>query len=448
MAISQEDILARIQQIQSAGGGDTAATRAQIAREAQQYGVTPEQIGAATGLLGTQVRQMAEEAGQAFEPLKLAGGGMLGGTPVDTPTAPTVTPSTGMLEGTTVDVTPLPFTMKADQETFEKAMAGDINAYADIMFSLSQTEDPTRYKSIIEQLGLYSAGLGGQGVDVNRPDKGYRAEFVEPAYRQATTAGAIATLKTDYNNAIEAGDYNKAREIKKALDAGPDVAYSYFGKQYPEYQQSGGMIETAMQQYFDNPFRVGAPGEYQQTFLDQWGDLAQDVAESKVVQSIVSKINPAAGIVFTNVTKVLSGDELNPAEILMTVGSLGELSSVEQSDLFKFLPEGSKEIADQLEDAYKTLYQESGLQEVYADVSAFGDFIDEFTQDLFVGDFASKKDLNEILALLEQASLNRGGGFTPQRGSQALLPKPRLSKPEGSSVMAVLNVPSSVKQRP
>jgi len=37
MAISQEDILARIQQIQSAGGGDTAATRAQIAQEAQQW---------------------------------------------------------------------------------------------------------------------------------------------------------------------------------------------------------------------------------------------------------------------------------------------------------------------------------------------------------------------------------------------------------------------------
>jgi len=132
----------------------------------------------------------------------------------------------------------------------------------------------------------------------------------------------------------------------------------------------------------------------------------------------------------------------------MTVGSLGELSSVEQSDLFKFLPEGSKEIADQIEDAYKTVYQESGLQEVYADVSAFGDFIDEFTQDLFAGDFASKKDLDEILELLEQASLNRGGGFTPQRGSQALLPRPRFSKPEGSKVMEVMNIPSSVKQNP
>ena len=53
MAISQEDIKARIAQIQAAGGGDTAATRAQIAQEAQQFGVTPEQIGASSAIWRT-----------------------------------------------------------------------------------------------------------------------------------------------------------------------------------------------------------------------------------------------------------------------------------------------------------------------------------------------------------------------------------------------------------
>jgi len=91
MAISQEDILARIQQIYTAQG-NTPEANAQIAREAQQFGVTPEQIGRATNLSGSQVRTLAEEAGQAFAPMQMTDG-MLGGNTIDLTTPPSSTVS-------------------------------------------------------------------------------------------------------------------------------------------------------------------------------------------------------------------------------------------------------------------------------------------------------------------------------------------------------------------
>ena len=94
-AISQQDIVSRVNQIQQAGGGDTAATRAQIAKEAQQYGVTPEQLGNALNFSGSEIRSMAQEAGAPFS----TSTGMLTsgqtGTPVaDIPPMPTLDSTT------------------------------------------------------------------------------------------------------------------------------------------------------------------------------------------------------------------------------------------------------------------------------------------------------------------------------------------------------------------
>ena len=89
MAVSQEDILARIQQIYTAQG-NTPQANAQIAREAQQFGVTPEQIAQAANISSSQVRTLAEEAGQAFAPMQMTGG-MLGGTNINL-TQPSISP--------------------------------------------------------------------------------------------------------------------------------------------------------------------------------------------------------------------------------------------------------------------------------------------------------------------------------------------------------------------
>ena len=162
MAISQEDIKARIAQIQQAGGGDTAATRAQIAKEAQQYGVTPEQIGAATGLLGTQVRTMAEEAGQTFAPMQMTGG-MLGGSNINltTPVTP-MTPRTGMLEGVTVDVPVRAIDVARDLKS-GKISAGDSQTL--LQEIVGGEVDP--YKSVVADIWQQTTGgiLGQNVVD-------------------------------------------------------------------------------------------------------------------------------------------------------------------------------------------------------------------------------------------------------------------------------------------
>jgi len=160
MAISQEDILARIQQIQSAGGGDTAATRAQIAQEAQQFGVTPEQIGRATNLSGSQVRTLAEEAGQAFAPMQMTGG-MLGVNTIDltTPVTP-VTTQTGMLEGVTVDVPVRAIDVARDLKS-GKISAGD--AQTSLQEIVGGEVDP--YKSVVADIWQQTTGgILGQNV--------------------------------------------------------------------------------------------------------------------------------------------------------------------------------------------------------------------------------------------------------------------------------------------
>jgi hypothetical protein len=235
MAISQQDIQARIAQIQAQGGGDTAATRAQIAQEAQQYGVTPEQIGTATNLTGTQVRQMAQEAGQAFEPLKLAGGGMLGGTPVTTPTTP-ITPRTGMLEGTTVDVTPKAYTPTITTSTLDQASGGDYNAFSDLILNAYSTgADTTQYRapfetvasSISQQTGLDPVSVGATGT-------------------------ALAMLKNEYNKEVASGNTTKANELNRAINSSTDEMFKYYEQNYPE-----GAAHKAMQTLFADPFDVG-----------------------------------------------------------------------------------------------------------------------------------------------------------------------------------------------
>jgi len=94
-AISQQDIVSRVNQIQQAGGGDTAATRAQIAQEAQQYGVTPEQLGNALNFSGSEIRSMAQEAGAPFStPTGMLTSGQTGTPVADIPSMPTLDSTT------------------------------------------------------------------------------------------------------------------------------------------------------------------------------------------------------------------------------------------------------------------------------------------------------------------------------------------------------------------
>jgi len=462
MAISQEDILARIQQIQSAGGGDTAATRAQIAQEAQQYGVTPEQLGRATGLLGSQVRTMAEEAGQAFAPMQMTGG-MLGGSNIDvtTPVTP-MTTQTGMLEGVTVDTTPKAYTPQATSQSIPKAYEGDQSAMADLLLSAyTQGGDTKALRPLLED--ITTKATGNKGTD--------------PAYNFLVGSTAEAALRNEYNSAIANGDFVKAQEIDRAIKQGGEAPLRYYESQYGE-----GTAHTLTQDLFNDPFKIGAPGKYQTSFFEKIGDVVSDTIQDPFVQAaaaFIPGVGPAVSSVMQAWGTLDSGDNLSPTQIVAALAGVSELSGLEGGNLIKMLPKELQETAtafqkaleggwDEVASAFKnagldaTSEQfaafEDGLKAVLGEenVQAFSEGlagIDDGVRELFEGQFGGVDSrlgsIEETLALLEQASLNRGGGFTPQRGYQpGLAVDTEFGGEEPSSVLAMLNTPSSVQQRP
>lgn len=463
MAVFQEDILARIQQIYTAQG-NTPQANAQIAREAQQFGVTPEQIGTATGLLGTQVRTLAEESGQAFAPMQMTGG-MLGGTninltqPSTSPvsTAPPAQPVTvGMPEQTFERYTPtITSGMLSNIET------GDQFAFSDLLYNLNTSDrDLTQLRPAIENIA--KSATGNQGTD--------------PAYNFLVQSAAEAKLKEDYNEAVDRGDTNKAEEIRTAVLGGPTTSYSYYLTQYPE-----GSAHKIVQDTFNDPFNIGAPGKYQTSFFEKIGDAVSDTIQNPYVQAVTAFI-PGVGPAISSVMQAWgtldSGENLSPTQIVAALAGASKLSGLEGGNLIKMLPKELQETATAFQKAVEggwdeaiTALKNSGLDATSEQFAAFEDGIravvgdenieaisgtfagiEDGVRDLFEGQFGGVDNrlgsIEETLALLEQASLNRGGGFTPQRGVQGPVARPRLTKYEDSDVLAVMNLPSSVQQRP
>lgn len=464
MAISQQDIKTRIAQIQAEGGGDTAATRAQIAQEAQQYGVTPEQIGTATGLLGSQVRTMASEAGQAFEPIQPTGG-MLGGNNIDltTPTTP-ITPRTGMLEGTTVDATPKSYTPTISTSTLQQASAGDYDAFSDFLLGSAMSgQDTKQFRPVVEQIAKQATGDSG----------------TDPAYNFLVTSTALATLKNDYNQAVESGDTTKALELNRAIQSNPDEMYGYYLTQYPE-----GTAHTTTQQFFNDPFNIGAPGKYQKSFFDEIGDTIGDVVENPFVQAAVTFAYPPAGAVLNAYATLDSGENLTPTQIVAALAGASEISGLEGGNLLKSMPQGVQDFVQSVQDfadgfegravaALKTAFPNVDTEKLaeYEDaikttLAGGEDFIKEvvgeenvqaFSEGLAgiedgfkgltdidlsgLGNFLTQEDLTAALA-----GIQTGGGFTPQRGYQPGLPVDvEFDLPDQSLALQILNQPSSVK---
>jgi len=456
MAISQEDIKARIAQIQAAGGGDTAATRAQIAQEAQQFGVTPEQIGAATGLLGTQVRQMAEEAGQAFAPIQMTGG-MLGGSNIDvtTPVTP-MTTQTGMLAGTTVDVTPKTYTPQTTSQSLSKAYEGDQSAMADLLLSTyTQGGDTQALRPLLED--ITTKATGNKGTD--------------PAYNFLVGSTAEAALRNEYNSAIASGDFNKAQEIDRAIKQGGEAPLRYYESQYGE-----GTAHTLTQDLFNDPFNIGAPGKYQTSFFEKIGDVVSDTIQDPFVQALsafIPGVGPAVSSVMQLWGAVDSNEPISLPQIVAGLAGVSKLSGLEGGNLIKMFPKELQETAtafqkalegglDEAASAFKNAFPnatteqlaavEDGIKAVLGEenIQAFSEGlagIEDFGRDLFegdlsgLGDFLTQEDLTAALA-----GIQTGGGFTPQRGYQPGLPvDTQFDIDNGSMVAEILNQPSAVR---
>ena len=467
MAISQQDIQARIAQIQQAGGGDTAATRAQIAQEAQQYGVTAEQIGRATNLTGTQVRSMAEQAGQAFEPLKLAGGGMLGGTSVDAPTATTVTPRTGMLEGTTLD-TPKPFLQSEE-------FLGD--------FSSRLQQTPQQQVSQAAQTGSI-ADLGWLYYNTRKAGEKLPVDLVQAigysfapgdkttAYNTSVGGQAYSEGLDALEKAIQDNDVAKATELRNALN-NPTTFFNYYNENLAEFEGEAHKNlrrETAE----GDVFGIGDPGKYVTTWLDQLGDAFMDTVKNPYVQALVAFV-PVVGAPISSVMQVAgtldSGDDPSVAQWAAAIAGVSELSGSSNINWKDYVPKELQPAVESVEN-----FLDSGLDEATAalkgiqndlglsneqlaafedgakqvlgeeNVQAFSEGlagIEDFGRDLFEGDFAELGGrlggLEETLAKLEQASLNRGGGFAPQRSYQPGLPvDTTFQQDEPSTVIPIL----------
>jgi len=458
MAISQEDILARIQQIYTAQG-NTPEANAQIAKEAQQFGVTPEQIGRATGLLGSQVRTLAEEAGQAFAPMQMTDG-MLGVNTIDltTPVTP-MTTQTGMLEGVTVDTTPKAYTPQAISQSISKAYEGDQSSMADLLLSTyTQGRDTKALRPLLEDITTKATGTKG----------------TDPAYNFLVRSTAEAALRNEYNSAIASRDFVKAQKIDRAIKQGGEAPLRYYESQYGE-----GKAHTLTQDLFNDPFNIGAPGKYQTSFFEKIGDIVSDTIQNPFVQAaaaFIPGVGPAVSSVMQAWGTLDSGDKLSPTQIAAALVGASELSGLEGGNLIKMLPKELQETATAFQKALEggwdevaSAFKNAGLDTTSEQFAAFEDGfkavlgeenvqaiskglagIEDFGRDLFEGDFAELGGrlggLEETLAKLEQESLNRGGGFTPQRGYQPGLPvDTQFNIDNGSMVAEILNQPSVVR---
>jgi hypothetical protein len=467
MAVSQEDIVARIQQIQQAGGGDTAATRAQIAKEAQQFNVSPEQLAQATGLSAGTVRDYAREAGQSFAPSgllqtaeDLKSGRITREQAQDVVNKsvglPASTSTTGMLNTTpTFDV----YQPTITSGLFDDIAEGDSSALSDLLYSIGTSgEDTGQYRGLIEQLATSATG-----------DKG-----TDPAYNTLVGASAQAKLRGEYNDAVARGDFARAEEIDNVVKQGTDAAFRFYEDQYGE-----GSAHKLVQQTFNDPFGIGEPGKYQTSFFENIGDAVSDVVQNPYVQAataFIPGVGPAVSSVLQAWGTLDSGEELSPAQIVAAVTGVSELSGLEGGNLIAKLPPQIRETATAIQkgleggwdEAYAAL-KDAGLEGTSEQFAAFEDAIrtvvgddnietisgglagfEDFARGLFEGDLAGLggrlSGLEELLAGLETEG-SVGTGFAPQRGYQpGLAVDLDFDLAERSAVLDILNQPSSVRR--
>ena len=491
MAISQEDIKARIAQIQQAGGGDTAATRAQIAKEAQQYGVTPEQIGTATGLLGSQVRSMAKEAGQAFAPMQMTGG-MLGGTNINLTqptsssvslTQPTEPVTVGMLQPAGLDDLPnflgSSLLEKAEQTPIEalgQITANNPSSIANLgSFIYQANKEGTKIpSSLIEEIG-YSVS----------PD-------TTEAYNFAVHAQSVAEGYDALEKAIASGDTAKATELRNALQMGEQDFGSYWNYYNQNIASSEGQAHGNLRKETttgDTIFGVGDPKGGLKGSLERgivrFGDAIGDVVDNPYVQAFVTFAYPQAGAVLNLYSKMDSNESISPTDVIAAVTGAADLANIQGGQILSAMPESVQKLAQAAQDfadgfegravaALKQAFPNVDTEKLaeYSDnftefLAGGEDFVkevvgeenieavssglaslDDARRDLFEGEFADIGDrlggLEEMFAGLQTEP--SGSGFTPQRGYQpGLAVDTDFDLAERSSVLDILNQPSSVR---
>lgn len=365
MAVSQEDIVARIRQIQQAGGGDTAATRAEIAREAQQYGVDAGQIAGALQSVGntyteSDIRSMAREAGAAFAPSGLlqtaqdlkSGAitreqaqeavnrsvglpetttGMLGGTNIDLTQQDTpITLGTGMLEGVTTDTTP------AGLDDLPNFLGSSLLEKAEQTPSEALGKITENNPSSIANLGsfIYQANKEGTKIPSSLIEEiGYSVSpDTTEAYNFAVHAQSVAEGYDALEKAIAAGDTAKATELRNALQAGEQNFGSYWNYYNQNIAASEGQAHGNLRKKTttgDTIFGVGDPkGGFKGSIergVVRLGDAIGDVVDNPYVQAAVSFVYPPAGAVLNAYATLDSGENLSPAQIAAALAGANDM---------------------------------------------------------------------------------------------------------------------------
>jgi hypothetical protein len=290
-----------------------------------------------------------------------------------------------------------------------------------------------------------------------------RTDDRQTAFEFAKGGQAYSEGLEALDQAIAQGDEQKAQELRDAL-ANENTFFDYYEKNIAsEIGQEAGNLrnETAT----GDVFGVGDPGKYVTTWLDRLGDSISDVAENPYVQSIVTLISPQVGSLLNAYATLDSGDDLTPAQIAAAIagatdlagleGNLGNLLPPElremgqaienylgsnfekgRAALSRLFPNANTETLAKVEDYFRGIIGDENIETFSSSLAGF--------EDLIRGEFGSQQEqLDKLTAAL---AAEQQPSFTAPRGYQPGIDRPRLTKYEDSSVMAIMNQPSSIQQ--
>jgi len=327
---------------------------------------------------------------------------------------------------------------------------------------------------------FYQARQAGQKIpaEVIEEIAKSRTSNVDVGFNFAVGGQAYAEGLEALDRAIQSGDADKAQEIRNAL-ADEQGFFNYYLQNIaddPGQPQINLRNETATGDVFD----IGDPGKYQRSFFDKIGDTISDVAENPFVQAAVTFANPAAGAVLNAYGTLDSGENLSPQQIVAAAtGANSLIGSSAGASILNSLPQGVQDFAQSVQDfanglqgravaALKRAFPNVDTEKLaeYEDsiketLAGGEDFIREVVgdenieaissslagfEDLIRGQFGSQQEQLDALAAALAADSGRSS-FTPQRGYQPGLPVDiEFDQPERSSVLDILNQPSSIQR--
>ena len=262
------------------------ASDAEIASVAQQAGVDSTQLSRVTNISKDVIENRASTVGVDLSPQTIQN------------TEQQVTESVNQAAETVSDTE----ATNAFNKVVDRAKTGDMNAFGQLLYFARQSNNPLP-KQFIEQIGYAAKD--------NKTD----------AYNYAVGAQAVAEGYEARDEALAQGNNELAQDLQNKLVTDPNNFYSDV---YSVYRPEGQAHLNLRKETADgNPFDIGDPGEYQTSFWEGIGDVAQDIIDNPVFKMAIALnpyTQPFAPFIGAATTK-LSGDEISGLQVAGMVAS-------------------------------------------------------------------------------------------------------------------------------